>query len=159
MAPSPTFVLLGSSETRVDSAVVPIGTPKQRAVLAVLVINRNKPVASETLIDAVWGHDAPAEARASLHAYVSNLRRLLRTAGADGRGLLEKASPGYRLNIADADVDLGRFVVARTAGLQPLRRVDSRTRADTSRPRCRNGRASSWRICAVFVSWRRSLSR
>ena len=117
MASSPTFVLLGPFEMRVDSYLVPIGTPKQRAVLAALAINRNRPVASDSLIEAVWGEDAPAEARASLHAYISNLRRLLRTAGADGRQLLEKASPGYRLNVPETDVDLGRFIEARSAGL------------------------------------------
>jgi len=118
MPSRPTFAVLGPLEVRVDRAVVPVGTPKQRAVLAALVINRNRVVAADALIDAVWGEEAPAEARASLHAYVSNLRRLLRNAGADGRQLLEKASPGYRLNVAEADIDLGRFIEARSAGLE-----------------------------------------
>jgi DNA-binding SARP family transcriptional activator len=118
MASRPAFALLGPLEVRVDDAVVAVGTPKQRAVLAALVLNRNRPVASDALIDAVWGEDAPTEARASLHAYVSNLRRLLRAAGADGRQLLETAAPGYRLNIAEADVDLGRFIAKRAAGME-----------------------------------------
>lgn len=112
------FVLLGPFQLTVDRTIVPLGTPKQRAVLAVLVLNRNRPVPTEALIDAVWGEDAPAEARASLHAYVSNLRRLLRTAGVDDRALLEKSSAGYRVHIADEDVDLGRFIAARAAGLE-----------------------------------------
>ena len=118
MAASPSFVLLGPFEMRVDGSVISAGTPKQRAVLAALVISRNRAVASDSLIDAVWGEEAPAEARASLHAYVSNLRRLFRTAGADGRRLLEKVSPGYRVNVEESDVDLGRFVAARSAGLE-----------------------------------------
>ena len=81
----PVFGLLGPLQLSVDGTVVPLGTPKQRAVLASLVMNRNRPVASDSLINAVWGEDPPAEARASLHAYVSNLRRLLGTVGIDGR--------------------------------------------------------------------------
>ena len=75
---------------------MPIGTPKQGAAGASLVMNRNRPVAAD-LVDAVWGEDAPSEApRELLHAYVSDLRRLLGTVGFDGEGVLEKVSPGYR---------------------------------------------------------------
>jgi SARP family transcriptional regulator, regulator of embCAB operon len=114
----PVFGLLGPLQMSVDDTVVPIGTPKQRAVLASLVMNRNRPVAADSLINAVWGEDAPAEARASLHAYVSNLRRLLGSVGVDGRSMLEKVSPGYRLNIDELSVDLGRFIRERNAGVQ-----------------------------------------
>lgn len=118
MSARATFVLLGPFQLVVDRADVPLGTPKQRAVLAVLVLGRNRPMPTDALIDAVWGEDAPAEARASLHAYISNLRRLLRTAGVDDRRVLEKASGGYRVHVDEQDVDLGRFVAARGAGLE-----------------------------------------
>ena len=114
----PVFGLLGPLQLSFDGTVVPLGTPKQRAVLASLVMNRNRPVASDSLINAVWGEDPPAEARASLHAYVSNLRRLLGTVGIDGRGMLEKVSPGYRLNIEESDVDLGIFIRERNEGVR-----------------------------------------
>ncbi|HEX9833877.1 MAG TPA: BTAD domain-containing putative transcriptional regulator [Mycobacterium sp.] len=112
------FGLLGPLQLSVDGTTVPIGTPKQRAVLAFLVMNRNRPMAADSLINAVWGEDAPSEARASLHAYVSNLRRLFGTVGIDGRSMLEKVSPGYRLNVAESDVDLGRFIHQRNEGVQ-----------------------------------------
>jgi SARP family transcriptional regulator, regulator of embCAB operon len=118
MNQGPTFTLLGPFQLTVDGAAVALGTPKQRAVLAVLVLNRNRAVSADALIDAVWGDDAPAEARASLHAYVSNLRRLMRTVGIDDRQLLEKVSAGYRVHVVEDDVDLGRFVAARRAGLE-----------------------------------------
>ncbi|KUI13001.1 regulator [Mycobacterium sp. GA-1285] len=102
----------------VDGRAVSIGTPKQRAVLAALLLNRNRAVAADSLIDAVWGEDPPAEARASLHAYMSNLRRLLGTAGVDGRAVIAKKPPGYRLNVDDTDVDLGRFVREKAAGVE-----------------------------------------
>lgn len=114
----PVFALLGPLRLSVAGTAVPIGTPKQRAVLAFLVMNRNRPIAADSLINAVWGEDPPSEARASLHAYVSNLRRLLSTAGVDGKSTLEKVAPGYRLNIAELDVDLGRFIHERNEGVQ-----------------------------------------
>ena len=114
----PVFGLLGPLLLSVDGRAVPIGTPKQRAVMASLVMNRNRPVAADSLISAVWGEDAPSEARASLHAYVSNLRRLLSSVGFDGKSMLEKVSPGYRLNIGELDVDLGRFIRARNEGVK-----------------------------------------
>jgi len=114
----PVFGVLGPLLLSVDGTAVPVGTPKQRAVMASLVMNRNRPVAADSLINAVWGEDAPSEARASLHAYVSNLRRLLGSVGFDGKSMLEKVSPGYRLNIGELDVDLGRFIRARNEGVK-----------------------------------------
>jgi DNA-binding SARP family transcriptional activator len=93
---------------------VPLGTPKQRAVLAVLVINRNRPVAFGWLITAAWEQWPPSEARASLHSYISNLRRLL----GDARSMLENAPPGYRLTVEDTACDIDRFVIEKTTGVQ-----------------------------------------
>jgi SARP family transcriptional regulator, regulator of embCAB operon len=97
---------------------VPVGAPKQRAVLAMLLINRNRPVSVESLINAVWGEDPVPAARTSIQAHVSNLRRLLRTAGVESYQVLASAPPGYQLSVADADCDLGRFNAARAAGTQ-----------------------------------------
>lgn len=112
------FGVLGPLELTVGGAPVPLGSRKQRAVLATLVINRNRVVGSEALIDAVWGQRARQEARASLHTYVSNLRRLLNDSGADGRTILAAAPSGYRLRVPDIDCDIGRFVNEKTAGLR-----------------------------------------
>jgi DNA-binding SARP family transcriptional activator len=103
---------------RVGGAPVSLGSRKQRAVLAMLVINRNRAVGSEALIDAVWGELARQEARASLHTYVSNLRRFLNNAGVDGRAVLAAAPSGYRLTVPDIDCDIGRFVGEKTAGIR-----------------------------------------
>jgi DNA-binding SARP family transcriptional activator len=97
---------------------VPVGAPKQRAVLAMLLINRNRPVSVESLINAVWGEEPVPAARTSIQAHVSNLRRLLRTAGVDPYQVLASAPPGYQLSVADADCDLGRFVAAKAAATQ-----------------------------------------
>jgi DNA-binding SARP family transcriptional activator len=102
----------------VGDAPVSLGSRKQRAVLAMLVINRNRVVGSEALIDAVWGQMARQETRASLHTYVSNLRRFLNDAGVDGRAVLAAAPSGYRLTVADIDCDIGRFIGEKTAGIR-----------------------------------------
>jgi DNA-binding SARP family transcriptional activator len=108
------FGVLGPLLMTVDGAPVPPGTPKQRAVLAVLVMNRNRPVGTDSLITAAWEQWPPPEARASLHSYISNLRRLL----GDSRSMLVNAPPGYSLTVSDTACDIGRFVLEKTAGVQ-----------------------------------------
>jgi SARP family transcriptional regulator, regulator of embCAB operon len=108
------FGVLGPLQVTVDGLPVPMGTPKQRAVMAVLVMNRNRPVATDSLITAAWEQWPPSEARASLHSYISNLRRLL----GESRAVLENAPPGYRLTVGDDACDIGRFVLEKNAGVQ-----------------------------------------
>jgi SARP family transcriptional regulator, regulator of embCAB operon len=109
--------LLGPLEMSVDGALVPLGTPKQRAVLAMLLINRNRPVGVDSLITGIWEGRPPSGARAGIHAYVSNLRKLLSGAGVDPRTVLAAAPPGYRLSIPDGACDLGRFIAEKAAGV------------------------------------------
>jgi DNA-binding SARP family transcriptional activator len=111
------FGLLGPLEMSVDGALVPSGTPKQRAVLAMLLMNRNSPVGVERLITALWEGWPPSGARASIHSYVSNLRKLLGGVGIDPRAVLAAAPPGYRLSIGESTWDLGRFIAEKTAGV------------------------------------------
>jgi DNA-binding SARP family transcriptional activator len=112
------FGLLGPLQVTIDGAVQPLGTPKQRAVLAALLINRNRPVDVDSLIGAAWGDEPAAAARASVHTYVSNLRRILGQAGVDSREVLAAAPPGYRLRVPDGACDLDRFVAAKNAGIR-----------------------------------------
>lgn len=111
------FGVLGPLEMTVDGTLVPLGTPKQRAVLAMLVINRNRPVGVDALITALWEEWPPSGARASIHSYVSNLRKLVSGAGIDPRTVLAAAPPGYRLSIPDNTCDLGRFIAEKNAGV------------------------------------------
>lgn len=110
------FGLLGPLQLVVDGVDTPLGTPKQRAVLALLLINRNRAVAVDSLTDALWADAPPAGARASLHSYVSNLRKVLAVPGA--RAALASAPPGYRLTVPEGDCDLDRFTAARTSAAQ-----------------------------------------
>ena len=112
------FGVLGPLQLSVDGTPMALGPPKQRAVLAMLVINRNRPVGVESLINAVWDQSPVPAARASIQTYVSNLRRLLDDAGIDTHTVLASAPPGYRLTVADVDCDLGRFTTEKTAGIR-----------------------------------------
>ena|SRR5689334_134473 len=104
----------------VGDTVVPIGSNKQRAVLAMLVIYRNRAVGIDELISAVW-KDAPhSGARAALHTYVSNLRGLVARPGIDTHAVLTRTPPGYRMSVLDEDCDVGRFTVERGNGVRAL---------------------------------------
>lgn len=112
------FGVLGPLEMSIDGRLVPLGTPKQRAVLAMLVINRNRPVGVDALITALWEEWPPSGARASIHSYVSNLRKLVSGADVDARVVLAAAPPGYRLTVAEDTCDLGRFIAEKAEGVK-----------------------------------------
>jgi len=112
------YGVLGPLQMTADGAPLPLGTPKQRAVLAMLVMSRNRPVGSDALVNAAWEQFPPPEPKASLHSYVSNLRKLVSSAGLDPKAVLASAPPGYRLAIMDADCDIGRFIAQKNAGVQ-----------------------------------------
>jgi DNA-binding SARP family transcriptional activator len=109
--------VLGPLQISAAGKLLPLGTPKQRAVLAIVIINRNRAVGVDALLDAVWAQQPPDGARATLHSYISNLRRLFSNAGADGRAVLPGAPPGYRLVVDDAQCDDGCFIARKDAGL------------------------------------------
>jgi SARP family transcriptional regulator, regulator of embCAB operon len=111
------FGMLGPLHASANGADLPLGAAKQRAVLAVLLINRNRIVPIDSLIDAVWQDQPPPEARGSLHAHISRLRRLVGGAGVDPAAVVVSARPGYRLNVPDEACDLGRFAIEQKAGI------------------------------------------
>jgi DNA-binding SARP family transcriptional activator len=112
------FGVLGPLQVTANGTRMNLGAPKQRAVLAILVINRNRPVSVDSLIGAVWDEDPVPAARISIQSHVSNLRRLLRTAEIESNQVLASVPPGYQLSIADADCDLGRFSTEKAAAAQ-----------------------------------------
>ena len=113
------FGVLGPLQVRVNREPVPLGTPKQCAVLALLLINRNRPVPRDSIIAAIWDEDSPeADAIHNLHVYIANLRKVLGSAGGDPKTVLASARPGYQLNVPDGACDLGRFNTEKAAGAQ-----------------------------------------
>jgi serine/threonine protein kinase/DNA-binding SARP family transcriptional activator/ABC-type glycerol-3-phosphate transport system substrate-binding protein len=97
------FKVLGPLEAVGDDGPVTIGGPKQRTVLAHLLVRVNELVPADTLIDQVWGDEPPEAARGTLHSYISHLRKAL---GADR---IEGRTPGYVLHAADDELDAARF--------------------------------------------------
>jgi DNA-binding SARP family transcriptional activator len=104
------FRLLGPLEAVVDGTPVPLAAAKPRALLALLLLNRNRVVSTERLIDELWGDDPPAQATKTLQVYVSQLRKAL---GADR---LVTRAPGYLLRVEEGELDLDRFEQLRREG-------------------------------------------
>ncbi|MBL7253198.1 AfsR/SARP family transcriptional regulator [Paractinoplanes lichenicola] len=98
--------LLGPVELWAGSRPLPVGEPRQRAVLAALACDAGRVVTAETLIDRVWGEAAPARARHTLQSHLARVRAALRRGGADP---LVRRSGGYLLDLPADRVDLLRF--------------------------------------------------
>jgi DNA-binding SARP family transcriptional activator len=98
------FRILGPLEVYEPGRAVPLGGAKQRALLAVLLLNANHVVSVDRLIDELWGEQPPATAAHTIQVYVSQLRKLL---AADD--VLVTRSPGYMLRVEPDQLDLHRF--------------------------------------------------
>ncbi|MFL5941702.1 MAG: BTAD domain-containing putative transcriptional regulator [Gaiellaceae bacterium] len=97
------FRILGSVAAVGDEGPLPLGAPKQRALLAFLLLHANEVVSRDRLIDAVWGAEPPRSAVSSLQVYVHGLRQAL------GSERIERHGTGYRLRLDPAELDFARF--------------------------------------------------
>lgn len=103
---------------------IDLGPPKQRAVLAMLVLAGGAVVSVDRLIDGVWGDDPPANVTASLQAYISNLRKALRDE-ANVASPIVRRPPGYYLAIGEQDaVDLTDFETCCAQAREAVARSD-----------------------------------
>ncbi|MEV1026468.1 BTAD domain-containing putative transcriptional regulator [Streptomyces sp. NPDC050264] len=103
------FALLGDVVIRSHTSDTVPGSPRQRCVLALLMIDVNRPVALDTLTDRVWGSAPPPRAAATLYSYISRLRAL-RTSSADRQEWdIVRTPAGYALRTDECRVDLSRF--------------------------------------------------
>ena len=97
------FRVLGPLEVDAGGGPIPLGGPKQRAVLAHLLVRANQLVPADTLVDEVWGEEPPEQARNMIQTYVSHLRKAL------GRERIQSHAPGYRLRLDHSELDATRF--------------------------------------------------
>ncbi|KAA9166895.1 tetratricopeptide repeat protein [Amycolatopsis acidicola] len=97
------YHLLGPVELSGPSGPVRLGGPKQRSVLAALLLDANRVVPDERLISLVWGSDPPASVRGQVQVYVSELRKLI------GRNVIIRQSPGYLIEVAPGELDVHAF--------------------------------------------------
>jgi DNA-binding SARP family transcriptional activator len=108
------------------STVVPVTSPRQRAVLAVLLLHANRTVSAAGLIGQVWGESGPATARSLVQTYIWRLRRLLAAHEAPGGPpRITRQPDGYLLRVAEGELDAHVFEQLTTAGLSALAAGDA----------------------------------
>ncbi|HEY5134753.1 MAG TPA: BTAD domain-containing putative transcriptional regulator [Candidatus Nanopelagicales bacterium] len=100
------FQVLGPLEVRHDGVPLALGGPKQRSVLALLLLEAGHLVPTSRLIEHVWGPGGADGAPASLQVYVSSLRKILREAGSGTTERVSYVRPGYRLRVEPGELDL-----------------------------------------------------
>ncbi|MEU8585374.1 AfsR/SARP family transcriptional regulator [Streptomyces abikoensis] len=101
------FKVLGPLEAVADGRALPLGGPKQRTLLATLLVNANTAVSADRLCDEIWGESPPASAHANVRSYVAALRRVLGPASGEDR--LSLGHRGYQLRVDPDELDLYRF--------------------------------------------------
>jgi len=102
------FRVLGPLEVTYGAVAVPIAGSRQRALLAYLLLHANRVVATDRLIDELFGDEAPDGALNSVHAGISRLRRQLTEEGVAEVPIVTRP-PGYFLELAPEQLDLNDF--------------------------------------------------
>jgi DNA-binding SARP family transcriptional activator len=100
--------VLGPLEARTSGRPLALGGPRQRALLARLIVSVGEVVPAQRLIDDVWDAAPPASGANTLHVHIARLRRTL------GRAVLKTVPPGYALRVAADRIDARRFETAVT---------------------------------------------
>ncbi|MDX1878278.1 BTAD domain-containing putative transcriptional regulator [Mycolicibacterium sp. 141076] len=100
------FRVLGDVEVLVDDRRLDVGHARQRCVLVALLVDVNRPVSSDQLIDRVWADEPPHKARNALAAYISRLRQLF--SETDGVQIV-RGPAGYALQADPRTVDVHLF--------------------------------------------------
>ncbi len=99
------FRILGPLEVWEGGKLVTLAGARQRALLTLLLLHPNQPIATDRLIDDLYPDERGREAAKSLQMQISRLRQAL----GDGRDALETVPGGYRLKVAHDALDLSRF--------------------------------------------------
>ena len=95
--------LFGELEAVADGVPVPVRGAKQRALLALLALQRGRPVSADRLIDVLWGDGQASNPANALQAQIGQLRR------AFGAAAILTSEAGYALAVGPEDVDVVRF--------------------------------------------------
>jgi basic membrane lipoprotein Med (substrate-binding protein (PBP1-ABC) superfamily)/DNA-binding SARP family transcriptional activator len=116
------FRLLGALEVCAGEVAADLGPPKQRALLAILLLHTGEIVPIDRLIELLWGDSPPRTADHSIQIYVSNLRKSFEGLGANG--VLSTRSPGYQLDVHADSIDVRQFEAQVREGTRKLREGD-----------------------------------
>jgi DNA-binding SARP family transcriptional activator len=104
------FEVLGPVRGWLGETELELGSPQQRAVLAMLLLAHGRQVPLGVLIDGLWERDVPRSAVGTVRTYVSRLRRLLEAGTARKVGcVITSAGDGYALHLGSAILDLDQF--------------------------------------------------
>ncbi|WP_196222463.1 BTAD domain-containing putative transcriptional regulator [Micromonospora sp. CP22] len=101
------FRILGPLEVRARDEGIDLGAPRQRTVLASLVLQANRVVSFGHLVEAIYGDNAPPTSRVQIQICVSALRRLL--AGHGHADAIQTYPTGYRLHVEAGALDLHQY--------------------------------------------------
>ena len=102
--------LLGPMQVWHSGEPLALGGPKQRAVLAMLALNANRPVSQDALLGGLWGERASAGAVNAVQVYISRFRKEFDRVAPDGEDAeLQRRGLGYVLLIKPDQIDLDRF--------------------------------------------------
>ena len=118
------FRMLGPLRVRTHAGWATVSAEQQRVVLALLLIEPGRMVATHKLVDELWGERPPRAAVNTVHAYVARLRRLL------GDGVLVGHRGGYELVVGPNDIDVGEFERLATSGRHALENGSPHVAAD-----------------------------
>ncbi|MCB8913384.1 AAA family ATPase [Rhodococcus rhodochrous] len=111
------IAVLGPLSVVLQGVRVHISSAKHRVLLATLVAHRSATV--DTIAEYLWGPSQPRNARAAIHVHVARLRRVLDDAAPGGGRVIISTSNGYRLNLADKEVDIDQLrALVRQAGVE-----------------------------------------
>jgi DNA-binding SARP family transcriptional activator len=113
------FRILGPLEVLDEDRPVRLGGPKQRAALAILLLNANRVVSVERLADDLYAGAPPVTAVTQVQRQVSELRKLL------GAETIETRSPGYVIHVEPGRLDLDRFERSTHDAVQAKERSDA----------------------------------
>ena len=105
------IAMLGELAASYDGEPLDLGGPRQRAVLALLLLARGDVVPAERLADSLWGDQPPTGTASTLQSYVSHLRRRLQP-GVPARersAVIVSEGRGYAVRLPTAAVDAWRF--------------------------------------------------
>jgi DNA-binding SARP family transcriptional activator len=121
------FRILGPLEVEQNGHALRLGGKQRQALLAVLLLHANEPVASEQLVEELWGDAPPDTATKIIQNNVSQLRKLLRP------GVLLTRGRGYLLRAEPEELDARSFERLADEGREALARGDARTASATLR--------------------------
>jgi DNA-binding SARP family transcriptional activator len=108
MRDSTRFSILGPVQIRTSVTEITVAAPRERILLALLLLREGQLVPVQQVITALWDTGPPPTARAQVHSCVSRLRQLLRKAGLP-EDLVVTEPAGYRIKVGPEDLDAALF--------------------------------------------------